>query len=146
MFSYQQKRELSEIKEYKSSLWAMKDIVSRCVKYVNMNIYQATHVRNNFFKVYVRHFPYFPSDKEGDGEFAFIIANILVKQEEMRGKGLGMRLINALHQVNPYSKTAIESVNNGRLYRRLLNDGWKLHPVYQRTLYLEKDESMSMYS
>lgn len=49
------------------------------------------------------------------------IANINV---ENRGQGTGMEVINWLHEVNPFDATYVESLQNPRLYARLLKDGW----------------------
>lgn len=60
-----------------------------------------------------------------NGKMAFTldIANISV-DGGLRGNGIGMRVINKMHEMNPYQITFIESLLNEQLHQRLINDGW----------------------
>ena len=49
------------------------------------------------------------------------IANISISR---RGKGLGMAVVNLMHQVNPFEATYVESILNERFGKRLLKEGW----------------------
>ncbi len=51
------------------------------------------------------------------------IANIQIDESE-RGKGVGMRLIDWLHEQNPFEVTYVESLQNLRLYASLKQRGW----------------------
>lgn len=59
----------------------------------------------------------------GHMSFTLDIANISV-DGGLRGNGIGMRVINKMHEMNPYQITYIESLLNEQLHQRLLNDGW----------------------
>lgn len=45
--------------------------------------------------------------------------------EQFRNRGLGMRVINHMHKVNPYRFTYVESILNDNLYDRLIRNGWR---------------------
>jgi hypothetical protein len=55
---------------------------------------------------------------------SFDIGTITVS-EQFRGRGLGMRVINHMHQINPFRCTYVESILNEGLYDRLIDEGWR---------------------
>lgn len=52
------------------------------------------------------------------------IANISIA-EEFQQRGLGLRVIDYMHRINPYEVTFIESILNEHLEYRLRRDGWQ---------------------
>lgn len=44
--------------------------------------------------------------------------------DRYRGQGLGMRVIDYMHSVNPYPATYVESLLNSGLHQRLLDERW----------------------
>lgn len=55
------------------------------------------------------------------------IATITVK-EEFRGQGLGIRVIDHMHKINPYRITFVESLLNNGLKERLIKERWEEVP------------------
>ena len=55
--------------------------------------------------------------------FTLDVANISI-DGGLRGNGIGMGIINKMHEMNPYQATYIESLLNEGLHQRLLNEGW----------------------
>lgn len=51
------------------------------------------------------------------------IASITISQK-YQGHGLGMRVIDHMHQINPFRVTYVESLLNDRLHARLLKEHW----------------------
>lgn len=49
----------------------------------------------------------------------------IVVGEEYRNRGVGMRVINHMHKVNPFRCTYVESILNTELYDRLERNGWR---------------------
>lgn len=52
------------------------------------------------------------------------IANISV-DGGLRGNGIGIAVIEKMHELNPYQATYVESLLNENLHQRLLRDGWE---------------------
>lgn len=51
------------------------------------------------------------------------IATIVIA-EPYRNRGLGMRVINHMHKINPFRCTVVESIQNEHLYDRLKRYDW----------------------
>lgn len=49
---------------------------------------------------------------------------MLVIREPYRNRGLGMRVVNHIHSINPFCCTYVESIVNNQLYDRLKRNGW----------------------
>lgn len=54
----------------------------------------------------------------------FDIGTITIASD-YRSQGLGMRVINHMHAINPYRCTFVESLINDQLHQRLVRLGWK---------------------
>lgn len=49
----------------------------------------------------------------------------IVIADRYRGQGLGMRVIDHMHRINPFGATFVESLQNTGLYQRLLYEHWR---------------------
>lgn len=52
----------------------------------------------------------------------------IVISDHYRGNGLGIRVIDYMHQINPFRATFVESLLNNRLHDRLLSEHWRSVP------------------
>lgn len=59
----------------------------------------------------------------GDVVKTLDIASIEV-HPDLQGMGIGMHVINWMHENNPYGVTFIESILNDKLYATLKREGW----------------------
>jgi hypothetical protein len=56
--------------------------------------------------------------------FKCLDVGTIVVAEQYRNRGVGMKVIDYMHKINPFRCTYVESIQNEQLYDRLKRYGW----------------------